>query len=64
MEVDLQSADSVNAVWGRVLNPTNRSRTAGGSTGGEAALLAMKGSPLGLGTDIGELGAFLVDFFR
>jgi len=39
--------------WGRVLNPFNIYLTAGGSTGGEAALIAMKGSPLGVGTDIG-----------
>ncbi|GKU22736.1 unnamed protein product [Fusarium langsethiae] len=39
--------------WGRVLNPFNIYLTAGGSTGGEAALVAMKGSVLGIGTDIG-----------
>ncbi|KAJ9611175.1 hypothetical protein H2200_004358 [Cladophialophora chaetospira] len=39
--------------WGRVLNPYNIHLSAGGSTGGEAALIAMKGSALGVGTDIG-----------
>lgn len=39
--------------WGRVLNPFNIHLSAGGSTGGEAALVAMKGSVLGVGTDIG-----------
>ncbi|KAF9766365.1 hypothetical protein IL306_001246, partial [Fusarium sp. DS 682] len=39
--------------WGRVLNPFNIHLSAGGSTGGEAALIAMKGSVLGIGTDIG-----------
>ncbi|EXJ60028.1 hypothetical protein A1O7_04177 [Cladophialophora yegresii CBS 114405] len=39
--------------WGRVLNPYNIQLSAGGSTGGEAALVAMKGSVLGVGTDIG-----------
>ncbi|KAM0541738.1 hypothetical protein ACHAO7_010338 [Fusarium culmorum] len=39
--------------WGRVLNPFNIQLSAGGSTGGEAALIAMKGSVLGIGTDIG-----------
>jgi len=39
--------------WGRVLNPHNIHLSAGGSTGGEAALLAMKGSVMGVGTDIG-----------
>ncbi|KAJ9416332.1 amidase signature domain-containing protein [Fusarium oxysporum] len=39
--------------WGRVLNPFNIHLSAGGSTGGESALIAMKGSILGIGTDIG-----------
>ncbi|KAF2260876.1 acetamidase [Lojkania enalia] len=39
--------------WGRVLNPHNIHLSAGGSTGGEAALITMYGSPLGIGTDIG-----------
>lgn len=39
--------------YGRTLNPFNLKLSAGGSTGGEAALLAMKGSILGVGTDIG-----------
>ena len=38
---------------GRVNNPWARTRTVGGSTGGEAALIAAGGSPLGLGSDIG-----------
>ncbi|KAH6611542.1 acetamidase [Trichoderma cornu-damae] len=42
-----------SSVWGRVLNPHNIRLSAGGSTGGEAALLAMRGSVLGVGTDIG-----------
>lgn len=46
-------AESVNHVFGRTVNPRNRNLTSGGSSGGEAALLAFKGSPLGIGTDIG-----------
>ncbi|KAF2187547.1 amidase [Zopfia rhizophila CBS 207.26] len=38
---------------GRVLNPHNIHLSAGGSTGGEAALIALHGSVLGVGTDIG-----------
>ncbi|KAI1676010.1 hypothetical protein KJE20_14398, partial [Pyrenophora tritici-repentis] len=38
---------------GRVLNPYNINLSAGGSSGGEAALLALRGSVLGVGTDIG-----------
>lgn len=48
----MMTADSHNNIFGRTLNPHNLTRTAGGSTGGEAALLAMKGSVLGLATDI------------
>lgn len=40
-------------MFGRTLNPSNTSLTAGGSSGGEAALIAMRGSPLGVGTDLG-----------
>ncbi|KAF1935409.1 general amidase-like protein GmdB [Clathrospora elynae] len=39
--------------YGRTLNPFNTNLSAGGSSGGEAALVAMKGSVLGIGTDIG-----------
>jgi amidase len=39
--------------YGRTLCPYNTSLSAGGSSGGEAALVAMKGSVLGIGTDIG-----------
>lgn len=38
---------------GRVLNPHNIKLSSGGSTGGEAALVALRGSVLGIGTDIG-----------
>ncbi|ROW02769.1 hypothetical protein VSDG_01721 [Cytospora chrysosperma] len=47
----LMTADSHNNIFGRTLNPWNTSLTAGGSTGGEGALLALRGSPLGVGTD-------------
>ncbi len=30
-------------------NPLNKDRTCGGSSGGEGAILALKGSPLGIG---------------
>ncbi|KAH7029252.1 acetamidase [Microdochium trichocladiopsis] len=42
-----------DSLWGRTINPFNTHLSAGGSTGGEAALIAMKGSVLGVGTDIG-----------
>ncbi|EEH20415.1 hypothetical protein PABG_02674 [Paracoccidioides brasiliensis Pb03] len=46
-------AETVNNVFGRTLNPRNRLLTSGGSSGGESALIAFGGSPLGVGTDIG-----------
>ncbi|KAI0322719.1 general amidase [Amylostereum chailletii] len=45
--------ETFNAIFGRTLNPYNRKLTSGGSSGGEGALIAMKGSPLGVGSDIG-----------
>jgi amidase len=48
----MMTADSHNNIFGRTLNPHNLSLTAGGSTGGEGALLAMKGSVMGAATDI------------
>lgn len=42
-----------NPLWGLTVNPKNSALTPGGSTGGEGALLALHGSLIGLGTDIG-----------
>ncbi|KIL69168.1 hypothetical protein M378DRAFT_184407 [Amanita muscaria Koide BX008] len=42
-----------NPLFGRTTNPYNDAYTSGGSSGGEAALLAMDGSALGIGTDVG-----------
>ncbi|KIJ65933.1 hypothetical protein HYDPIDRAFT_87857 [Hydnomerulius pinastri MD-312] len=39
--------------YGRTFNPYNSNLTPGGSSGGEAALIAMKGSCMGVGTDVG-----------
>lgn len=46
------TADSDNNIFGRTLNPHNTVLTAGGSSGGEGALIAFRGSPLGVGTDV------------
>jgi Asp-tRNA(Asn)/Glu-tRNA(Gln) amidotransferase A subunit family amidase len=48
----MMTADSHNNVFGRTLNPYRRNLTAGGSSGGEGALIALRGSVLGIGTDI------------
>ncbi|KAI0075922.1 general amidase [Panus rudis PR-1116 ss-1] len=49
----LMWGETFNNVFGRTTNPYNRYMTPGGSSGGEGALVALKGSPLGVGTDIG-----------
>jgi amidase len=43
--------ESDNLIYGRTNNPYDLNRTAGGSSGGESALIAACGSPLGLGSD-------------
>lgn len=47
-----QAPDSNNNIFGRTLNPHNLTLTAGGSSGGEGALMAMRGSVLGVGSDM------------
>jgi amidase len=43
--------ESDNLLFGATCNPYDTARTSGGSSGGEAALIASCGSPLGLGSD-------------
>jgi amidase len=43
--------ESDNLVFGATNNPYDPARTSGGSSGGEAALIASCGSPFGLGSD-------------
>jgi len=43
--------ESSNLIFGQTNNPYDVTRTCGGSSGGEAALIAACGSPLGLGSD-------------
>ncbi|TVY89887.1 Acetamidase [Lachnellula willkommii] len=45
--------ETENPLWGLTTNPLNPEFTPGGSTGGEGALLALRGSIVGWGTDIG-----------
>ena len=51
--IRIQWPETFNNIFGRTTNPYNRSLTSGGSSGGEGALVALKGSPLGVGSDIG-----------
>lgn len=50
--ITLLSFESTNDVFGRTDNPHVAGYSPGGSTGGEAALLAMGGSRIGIGTDV------------
>ncbi|KZT29148.1 general amidase [Neolentinus lepideus HHB14362 ss-1] len=45
--------ETFNNVFGRTVNPYNRLLTSGGSSGGEGALIALRGSPIGVGSDVG-----------
>ena len=45
--------ESDNPVYGRTNNPWDLDRSPGGSSGGEAAIIAARGVPLGLGSDLG-----------
>ncbi|XP_032755437.1 fatty-acid amide hydrolase 1 [Rattus rattus] len=47
------SFDCSNPLFGQTMNPWKSSKSPGGSSGGEGALIGSGGSPLGLGTDIG-----------
>jgi len=45
--------ETMNNIVGSVMNPVNQKLSPGGSSGGEAALQVLRGSTLGVGTDIG-----------
>lgn len=45
--------ETYNDVYGRTVNPWDRRHTAGGSSGGEGAIVASSGVAFGLGADIG-----------
>ena len=45
--------ESQNKVWGRTNNAYDAARTAGGSSGGEGAIVGGGASPIGLGSDVG-----------
>jgi Asp-tRNA(Asn)/Glu-tRNA(Gln) amidotransferase A subunit family amidase len=50
--ITLLSYESSNDVWGRTTHPKNAEYTPGGSSGGEAALLALGGGRIGIGSDV------------
>ncbi|RMZ77646.1 hypothetical protein DV738_g4254, partial [Chaetothyriales sp. CBS 135597] len=51
--VAMMMSETINNVFGETRNALHKALSCGGSSGGEGALIAFKGSPLGIGTDIG-----------
>ncbi|CAH6722713.1 putative acetamidase [[Candida] jaroonii] len=51
--VAMMMPETNNHIFGNTTNPMNRALSAGGSSGGECALIRMKGAPIGVGSDIG-----------
>lgn len=49
----LMQLETSGNLYGVTVNPFNRNLTSGGSSGGEGALIGIRGSCLGIGTDIG-----------
>lgn len=49
----LMHLETSSNIYGVTANPYNTNLTSGGSSGGEGALLGLRGSCLGIGTDIG-----------
>ncbi|RAK97695.1 putative general amidase GmdA [Aspergillus ibericus CBS 121593] len=49
----LMAGETMNNIINYTQNPKNRFLSSGGSSGGEGALIALRGSPGGFGTDIG-----------
>jgi amidase len=45
--------ETVSNLWGRTVSPFNRDLGAGGSSGGDATLVALRGSPIVPSTDMG-----------
>jgi amidase len=49
----LMVCETVNNIIGRTTNPRNKDWSCGGSSGGEGAMIGMRGGVIGVGTDIG-----------
>lgn len=51
--MSLLTVETESNITGWTMNPRNRILSAGGSSGGEGALQALRGSPLGWASDVG-----------
>ena len=49
----LYTCVSTNRIYGETTNPWDKTRSSGGSSGGEGSIVAARASPLGFGSDIG-----------
>nr|AAK29061.1 acetamidase [Aspergillus rugulosus] len=49
----LMVCETVNNIIGRTVNPRNKKWSCGGSSGGEGAIIGIRGGVIGVGTDIG-----------
>ncbi|KAH9863702.1 hypothetical protein J1614_009634 [Plenodomus biglobosus] len=49
----LMTCETVNNIIGRTTNSRNKNWSCGGSSGGEGAMVGLRGSVIGVGTDIG-----------
>ncbi|CEN59802.1 Putative Acetamidase-A [Aspergillus calidoustus] len=49
----LMVCETVNNIFGRTTNPRNKNWSCGGSSGGEGAIVGIRGGIIGVGTDIG-----------
>ncbi|KAL4977968.1 Acetamidase [Aspergillus desertorum] len=49
----LMVCETINNIIGRTVNPRNKNWSCGGSSGGEGAIVGIRGGVIGVGTDIG-----------
>lgn len=49
----LMVCETINNIIGRTVNPRNKNWSCGGSSGGEGAMIGLRGGIIGVGTDIG-----------
>lgn len=59
----LMTCETVNNIIGRTTNPRNKEWSCGGSSGGEGAIIGLRGGIIGVGTDIGRLRKRVPKFY-
>jgi amidase len=56
----MMQLETQSNLFGITMNPYNTDLSSGGSSGGEAALVRMRGSVLGVGSDIGGMSCLFI----